>query len=123
MSLSSAVRIPNKLLAWPYRVRVPVEASAFLSSKTFIPAQRSTHAPILWVQGFLLGGKEATYLHLVPRLRMSGLYLYSPYTPSWHEEAKLYVNPFRLVRYSYVHAFNVLLSNTPYPLSVENKTD
>jgi hypothetical protein len=43
--------------------------------------------------------------------------------PSWHEEAKFYLNPFSLVRYSYVHAFNILLSNIPHPISVENKKD
>ena len=52
---------------------------------------------------------------------MSGAIPLFPYTPSWRGQANLYLNPFHLVRYSYVHAFNILLSNTTNPLAVQNK--
>ena len=120
MRLSSTVRTPAKLRAWRSGIRLPVEARAFLSSKTFTPAQRSTHAPIQWVPGFLLEGKEVTYLHPVPRLRMSGAIPLFPYTPSRRGQEKLNLNPLILVRYSYIHAFKVILSNTPYLLAVQD---
>jgi hypothetical protein len=42
---------------------------------------------VKWPGGVML----AIYLHLTPRLRMSGVYLYSPYMPSWHVEGQIYL--------------------------------
>jgi hypothetical protein len=68
-------RYNDQLWARWSRVRIPVGQSAFLFSRTSIPALWLTESPIKWAPGFFPGGKAAGACyspHLVPRLRVNG---------------------------------------------------
>ena len=100
------------------------EQKMFLFSKTPSPAHPAHYSMgtgvFLWGESGRVM-KPITHFHPEPRLRRGGDIILLPHTPSWCGQAKLYLNPFRLVRYPYVHALTILLSNTPYPLAVQNK--
>jgi hypothetical protein len=65
-------------------IRLSIEEREFLFTMAFIPALGAIKPPILRVPGFLHWGcsdrdvKIITHLHLLPRLRMTELYLHSP---------------------------------------------
>jgi hypothetical protein len=78
-------------------------------SKSFISSpkrpDRIRRPPSLLFSGyrrFILGVKRpghklTTYLHIVPRLRMSGAIPLLPYMPSWHGQGQLYPYHFTAV--------------------------
>lgn len=63
------------------------------------PAPGHAQPPSQWVLGLLVKRKMmweggimlAIYLHLAPRLRMNGIYFYSPYMPPWHIQGQFYI--------------------------------
>ena len=95
--LEQRSKYSERLGAARSRVRNPGEEIFFLL-QNFQPGCGIHPASYSWVRRFFprlnrFGGvKLTTRLHLVPRLGMSGAYLYSLHMLSWHEQRQIIIH-------------------------------
>jgi hypothetical protein len=74
--------VVTRLRAGRSRIRISVGARGFYLLQIVPPALGSTQPSIRLVPGVKWPGREATYLHLVPKIRMSGAVPLFPYMHS-----------------------------------------
>jgi hypothetical protein len=91
------VNIASRLRAGISGVPIPIRWIYFIFSKSSRHAVRPTHPPLQTVSGFLPEDKVAgfvnltAYLHLVPRLRMSGAVILLPLHALWRGRGQFYL--------------------------------